>query len=141
MSLNIAQREIIAELKSLEDEFDRFTYLTLMGNKLGLPHDSLRCDAHMVKGCQSETWVRVSLDHKHCVVFEGYSDTLIVRGLLYLLKVGIEGAAPLAFNLEECYAFYEEAGLLSLLTESRRNGLRSILTVISQEISRAEKTQ
>ena len=48
MSFTKQQRRLIQEFSSLEDEFDRFTYLTLMGMKLELPQEGLCCDENKV---------------------------------------------------------------------------------------------
>lgn len=132
MALSPSQQKIVHDFQSLEDEFDKYTYLTHLGNQLGLPPASLKCDAFLVSGCQSETWVQVLCDEDG-LALAAYSDTLIVRGLLYILRESVKGVSPDSFSGEGCMQAFEQAGLLALLTASRRSGLQSILDTVARE--------
>ena len=51
-----------------------------------------------------------------------------------MLKAGIDGQLAVRYSYDSCLLFFEEAGLMELLTESRRSGLRSILTTVDASI-------
>ncbi len=133
-----AQQKMLDDFASLEDEFDKYTYLTHLGNQLGLPPEGLCCEDNLVTGCQSETWVRLGLAPEG-LNLEAYSDTLIVRGLLYILREGVNGQAPAAFSKDALLQVYEQAGLLPLLTASRRSGLSSILDRVATCVEACEQ--
>ena len=131
--MNATQQEFLDDFSSLQDEFERYTYLTYLGNQLGLPDPSLKTDKLMVKGCQSETWVRLSCSHGR-LSLEAYSDALVVRGLLFILRESMQGMCLSDFSKNEFLLLYEQAGLSSLLAESRRSGLSSILDMVDKQV-------
>ena len=126
------QKEMLALFEGLEDELDRYSFLTALGGRLPDIPEELKNDEHLVKGCQSRVWLDAGTE-KGTVYMRSYSDTLIVRGLLFILQNCIEGSAVEEFA--SCtWEIFDEAGLSELLTEDRQNGLKSIITELEKRI-------
>ncbi|WP_263264092.1 SufE family protein [Pseudomonas sp. RIT-PI-S] len=85
-----------------------------------------RTDANLVHGCESQVWLVAHLDSGHWY-FRASSDARLLRGLLALLLVrvnGLDQAALLEVDLQQWFA---GLGLQRQLTPSRSNGLNAVL--------------
>lgn len=79
------QEEIISEFEEIGDAFDQYAYLL----ELSVMHPRFpkeeKLPERAVKGCQSHVWLKI--DSKDGVFhFTSDSDTLIIKGVLYLLE-------------------------------------------------------
>lgn len=134
MTFNETQTRFIKDFASLEDEFDRYSYLTYLGSLLGKPKSEELCiKQNLVKGCQSETWIKVHVQ-KGYLVLDAYSDTLIVRGLLYILRECMAEMQIQDYSISAFEELYQKTSLTSFLTASRREGLKSILKTIQKQL-------
>lgn len=125
------QNEVLALFADAYDDLDRYTVLIALGGMLEQPDASFMTDDRLVKGCQSQVWL--SLTRSGGVLeLTSYSDTLIVRGLLYILRKCINGVSADEFLSEELFVF-ERAGVSGLLSPARRSGLSSIIDEIRRQ--------
>lgn len=125
------QNEVLALFADAADELDRYTVLIAMGGMLEQPDASFMTDSRLVKGCQSQVWLELTRSGG-TLELTSYSDTLIVRGLLYILRECINGVSPEEFLSGELFVF-ERAGVAELLSPSRRSGLSSIISEIRRQ--------
>ncbi len=129
------QREIIAEFELFDDWLDRYQYIIDLGRKLEpLAPEEFRDDA-LLDGCQSQVWLIADGD-ADCMEFRANSDAAIVSGLIYLvLRVYSGRSAREIVDTEP--AFVDAIGLSQHLSQTRANGLASMLHAIK---SRARDT-
>lgn len=133
---DVTQQAIIDAFLECGDAFNQFEHLLELAAKLPeLPESKMRAEA-LVKGCQSQVWLYPSWDagdgaaqaspRLHLV---GDSDTLMVRGVIYILALMFEGRTPeevLGCSLR----FIEETELASIFDAKRKTGVASIMDVI-----------
>lgn len=127
------QNEILELFADMEDELDKYTYLTALGGHLKHEDPDLMIDSNLVKGCQSQVWLRVALKDGKIDLYS-YSNTLLVRGLLYILEYCANEETPEDWLSSKIW-IYEKSGLSDLLSASRRSGLGSILETVNARIS------
>ena len=127
---NITERteRIVAEFSRLEGWEDRYRRLIAMGQALGDLPDAMKDEDHKVRGCQSQVWLRASLDIDR-ISFRGDSDALIVKGLVSILIEAYSGATPSEI-LATPPVFLQRIGLDQHLSPSRSNGLHSMVKQI-----------
>ena len=122
------QREIVDEFAEISDWRDRYRHIIELGRQLPDLPDELRDDKFKVKGCQSQVWLHPSLEDGR-VVFRADSDAAIVKGLVALVLRVFSGHTP-----DEILAskpnFVDEIGLSEHLSQTRANGLSSMLKQI-----------
>ncbi len=117
------------EFASLPDGFARYTYLAELSALLSPPGE-LRRDALRYTGCQSQVWLSVQ-EEAGCCRLEADSDTLIIRGFLYLLRDLLDGqpveavlAAEFdlldALELGDQFQSQRAVGVAGLLPEIKR---------------------
>lgn len=82
--------DLKAEFSSLPDGFARYCYLVELSALLPEGSAALRQPEHRYEGCQSLVWLRVWREDGLCRL-EADSDTLILRGILYLYRLLYDG--------------------------------------------------
>lgn len=131
MSLPVDSYEEIVDAFDVlgTDWEERYRYLINLGRKLATLSDEEKCEANLVRGCQSQVWLIPEIEDDR-FQFRGESDASIVSGLIVLIL-----ALHWNKTAEEILAIdaSEELKKLDLdnhITANRRNGLASMAAKI-----------
>ena len=122
------QDQIIDEFNFFEDWSEKYQYLIDLGKNLPEFNDINKIDSNLIKGCQSKVWLSSSFDN-NIVIFEADSDAIISKGIISLLIRVFSGHKPediIAADVD----FIEKIGLNSHLSQTRANGLLSMVKQI-----------
>jgi len=123
--INKRQDEIIEEFSVFDDWMDRYSYLIDVGKELNPITDDEKKDQILIKGCQSQVWLKASLlDGK--VLFEADSDAIITKGIVSLLIRIMSGLEPSEIMNADLY-FIDKIGLHENLSPTRSNGLAAMV--------------
>lgn len=139
LTIEEIQERTIMEFSALADWFDKYEYLVSLGKKLEPLDERFRTDENAVLGCQSQVWVRAEIKEGR-LHFRGYSDSVIIRGVLSLLLRTFSGHTPASIASANVH-FLKDIGLATHLSPSRANGVATILRHMQQcsaEFSHAE---
>lgn len=128
--------EILEDLAFFDDWEERYKYIIDLGKDLPAMDEALHTPERLVKGCQSNVWLDVSVDDEGCLIFKVDSDALIVRGLLMLVLAAYYGKSAAEISSFDVDAYFEQLDLERHLSPTRGNGLRSIVARI-QAIAKA----
>ena len=118
-----------------DNPMDKYSQLIELGkNNKGIPSKS-KNDSNRVYGCASLAWIETYKKNELYFVLTD-SDTFIVKGLLNILKIIIDGE-----NKEEIYKLNIEdilnnIGLENSITSQRTNGFLSALDKIKNQIEK-----
>lgn len=118
-------KQMVEELKSIDDLTEKYEVLIEMGKELPDIPAEMKKPECMVHGCQSMVHIYSELSPDGRIIFHGYADALIVNGLLALLVLGLTGLTPKEF-LAVSPEFIKETGVVKSLTPSRVNGFYNI---------------
>ena len=122
------QDEIIREFALLEDPFDQYAYLLKLSSFLPVMDEETRAACGEVKGCQSHVWLWTAAeDGRFCL--EADSDTMLIRGFLYLIRKTVSGQ-PLEAVMNADLYFLRDSGLAENLNPDRRKGLGFVVREI-----------
>ena len=128
MSIDEVQDDIIQAFDEIEDWMDKYQLLIDMGNSLSPLDEQYKKPQYLIEGCQSRVWIHA--DYKEGkVFFEAESDTVIVKGLVYLLLKVFSGRTPDEILNTNLY-FIERIGLKEHLSPTRSNGFAAMLKQI-----------
>ncbi|TVR03765.1 MAG: SufE family protein [Deltaproteobacteria bacterium] len=116
---------IVSEFRELSDWKARYRRIIEAGKALPELAEERREDRYRVKGCQSQVWLIPAFEGGR-VRFEAWSDAAIVRGLIALLLRVYDDQPPEAI-LTTPPTFVDELGLSEHLSQSRANGLASMI--------------
>jgi len=108
---------------------EKYKHIISMGKSLAPLDDELKNPSLLVKGCQSQVWLKPNLNSEGLVSFNGESDSVIVQGLLALILSVYSEESPEAI-LATPPTFLEELGLKKHLTPNRANGVYAMVKQI-----------
>jgi cysteine desulfuration protein SufE len=100
----------------------RYAYLLDLGKKLPEFPTICKTEAHLVRGCVSQVWLVPRDAGPGRVGFLADSDSHIVRGLIALLMVLMDGKDAATVRDTDVEAFFNALGLGEHLSPNRRNG-------------------
>lgn len=125
MSIQSKEAEIIDEFDLFEDALDKYELIIEMGKQMPVLADMYRTDELLVKGCQSQVWLR-AYKTDDTIFYQADSNTIITKGIIALLVKILSGetaADILAYNMHVIDAIQ----LKEHLTSQRSNGLASMV--------------
>lgn len=118
--------DIRSSFEFFDDWEDRYRFLLDLGKELPVLPESMRTDDAIVRGCQSQVWLH-SREQDGELWFEIDSDAHIVRGLIAIVLAAFNGRSANAIVDTDIEAIFAELDLLSHLSATRGNGLRSMV--------------
>jgi cysteine desulfuration protein SufE len=125
MDIQTKQDNIIQEFVRLSDWQDRYKHIIKLGSQLPDLEDEHKTDDNLVRGCQSQVWLKTELDGDR-VIFRADSDAAITKGLVALMVRFYSGETPdtiLTTNPD----FITKIGMQEHLSPTRSNGLASMV--------------
>ena len=132
--------QIREDFRFLDHWEDRYRYIIELGDALPIMEEGCKTAANLVHGCMSNAWiVATSKDGKLDIAID--SDARIVRGLIAILRAAVNGKRIEDVPGVEFDALFAELDLLSHLSPSRGNGLKSLVERIKWESARLRDGQ
>ena len=128
-----ALERIVQRLQRLSEPKQKYQQLLYYAKRLPEFPDIDRIPENKVPGCTSLVYVTAKIDGEK-VLFQGDSDSQIVKGLVGVLVEGLSGLTP-AQILQITPDFIVDTGLNISLTPSRTNGFYQILKVMKIKAS------
>ena len=131
MSLPISAQEALRAFADCPGWEQRTRLLMQWGNQLA-PLSDDECGEHnRVNGCESQVWLVAELQDGRWH-FTAASDARLIRGLLALLLVRVEGLSSAELGQLDLPAWFTQLGLGRQLSPSRSNGLNAVLQRMAQ---------
>lgn len=126
MSLPATAQEALDAFAQCPGWEQRARLLMQWGERLAPLSDAERSEANRVHGCESQVWLvgeqRDGLWH-----FRASSDARLLRGLLAVLLVRVEGLHGSELAALDLGDWFTQLGLQRQLSPSRSNGLNAVL--------------
>lgn len=124
--------ELAETFEFLGDWEARYQYLIDLGRQLPPLAEGERSEASQVRGCMSQVWLVGGLAGDGRMQFKGDSDSTLVKGLIALLLVMVNGKTPAQILATDISASFKALGLESHITVNRRNGFFAMVERIRQ---------
>lgn len=125
MTIQEIQDEIIDDFSLFDTWDDKYSYIIEMGKKLAPLGEEHKIETNKIKGCQSNVWLHTHIDNDQ-LIFQGDSDSIIVKGLVSLLIRVLSGHKPEHIAQAELY-FIDKIGMKQHLSMTRANGLAAMI--------------
>lgn len=125
-------QELKSEFASLPDGFARYSYLAELSALLS-PGRDLRREKYRYRGCQSQVWLRVWREGDRARL-EADSDTLIIRGILYLMTAVLDNQ-PICDIMGSEFDLLAELNLAAHFSSARTTGVGGLLPEIKRRLS------
>ena len=124
------QQQIIQEFTEIGDRFDQYAYLIELACLHEPMPEEAKTEGNLVKGCQSHVWLDIRVENG-ILSFSSDSDTLILRGILYLLAK--------MFNNKPCMeiadtevTFLSETEIMDTFESDRQKGIGYVIRTIQE---------
>ncbi|MGH1468730.1 MAG: SufE family protein [Bdellovibrionales bacterium] len=121
---------LLQSFSKLSSWEERYKKIIQMGKELTPLEEEFKTEALLVKGCQSQVWLKAELQDDRTVLLKGESDSVIVQGLLALLLFVYSGQQTEEI-LSTSPIFLEDLGLKKHLTPNRANGVYAMVKQIT----------
>ena len=123
-----AEADIIENFSMYDEWLDKYEYLIELGKSLDpLPEEGKK-EENLIKGCQSRVWLDSRYEDGR-IWFNADSDAIITKGIISLLISVYNGRTPEEI-LSSDFSFIEKIGLKENLSQTRANGLVSMIETI-----------
>lgn len=116
--------EIRNEIASFDDEFMQYSFLVELSAYVDPDQPELMTKERLHHGCRSRVWKKFRIEDGKFYM-NATSDTLIIRGVLYIMMELFNGLAPDEIA-EKRPDFLNECGIAGHFNEERISGLNSI---------------
>jgi len=134
-TIDEAQQAIIQEFAEFGDNWlQKYQHLVKMGNDLPEMDPQYKNGDNLIKGCQSQVWLR-SYQENSKVHFEVDCDSQIIKGIAAVLVKILSGNKPEEIKEAELYSL-DEIGLRKHLSPTRSNGLASLIKQMKKSAAR-----
>ncbi len=124
--------DLKAAFELADDWEDRYAVLIDLAKKMPPLDESEKTPQNIVKGCMSQVWMVGQVGPDGLMQVRADSDALIVRGLIALLLLIVNGKTPEAVARMDIAAELEALDLSRHVSVNRRNGLASMVLKIRQ---------
>ncbi|MFC2114121.1 SufE family protein [Bacteroidota bacterium] len=126
MTIDEIKEKVISEFEMFDDWMDRYDHLIEQGKKLEPLDKQYKTEDNLIKGCQSQVWLRAYLDEEGNLHFQADSEAIITKGLIALLVHVFSGHKPKEIE-NTGVDFLDQIGLKEQLSPTRSNGLFSMI--------------
>jgi len=131
MSLPNAAQDALDAFTAASGWEQRARLLMQWGERLAPMTDEEKSDEQRVHGCESKVWLVARQDDGRWH-FNASSDARLIRGLLALLLVRVDGLSSAELQQLDLPAWFTQLGLSRQLSPSRSNGLNAVLQRMAQ---------
>lgn len=132
MSKKVEKRvfKIKEDLDFFDDELEKYQFIIDLGKKLSAFKDEDKITKHIVHGCTSQVWLTCT-QKQGVLLFNGTSDAIIVKGLVYILLEIFSNLDAKEINDSEDDILYE-LGLSEIITPNRQSGVMGMIKKIKE---------
>lgn len=116
------------ELGAMEDDFMQYSFLVELSAYVNPYQPELMREEYLQRGCQSQVWLRFRME-SGLFYMEATSDTLLIRGVLYIMMELFNGLPPEEIA-ESKIDFLKDCGISRHFSGARVNGIQSIIDSI-----------
>lgn len=128
MTIDQIQNEIISEFDMFNDWTEKYEYIIDLGKSLPIINDTFKTSDNTIKGCQSKVWLYAEYINNK-LIFTADSDAIITKGIVAVLIRVFSNQSPKDI-VDAKTDFIEEIGLKQHLSQTRANGLSSMIKQI-----------
>lgn len=133
--------EMIEQFSTQKAWEDKYRLLIQLARQLPVLTEEQKQQTQEVKGCENRVWIGARLNDGQTFHFYGDSEGRVVKGLFALLLAAVEqknSQEILAIDFKE---ILNKTGLTGQLSESRQNGIASLITTIQNFASEMTPTE
>lgn len=131
---------LVDNFELLDDWDQRYNYIMELGDKLPVMPERLMLENNKVQGCMSTVFVSAYRDTQNpqLIMFHGYCDTSIIRGVLAILIQLTEGKTTVEVDQLDVDELFTRLHLHKHLSPNRHFGIYAIVALMKQQAHNLE---
>lgn len=133
----ITAESLITTFSGLTQWEDKYRQLILLSRQLPALDESLKTPAIELSGCENRVWLGSQMQENGTLHFYGDSEGRIVKGLLAIILIEVEGRTPHALIQQDPLSLFDMLGLRHQLSTSRASGLQALSDGVKNLAQRA----
>jgi len=122
------QEEMLKEFDLFEDWMEKYEYIIELGKTLPMIDSKHKTDNNLIKGCQSRVWLHAD-EQGGKIIYSADSDAIITKGIVAILIRVLSNQTAEEITKADL-SFIDEIGLKEQLSQTRANGLVSMIKEI-----------
>ena len=119
------QEEIVEEFDMFDDWVEKYEYIIELGKTLPMIDEKYKIEENLIKGCQSRVWLHTQ-HNNGIITYTADSDAIITKGIVAILIRVLSNQKSEEIAVANL-AFIDEIGLKEQLSQTRANGLVSMI--------------
>jgi cysteine desulfuration protein SufE len=135
-SIGDIELEIIDEFNMFDDWMPKYEHIIELGRELPIIDESKKTENNLIKGCQSRVWLDSAFKDGR-MEFTADSDAIITKGLVAIIIRVFNHQKP-SDIIKAPLHFINNIGLTEHLSQTRANGLLSMVQTMKNEALKAE---
>ncbi|MBK4764937.1 MAG: cysteine desulfuration protein SufE [Pantoea sp. Brub] len=109
---------------------EKYLYLIELGEKIPQISNDLYSNKYIISGCHSQVWIKITPHHDNTFIFEGDSNSSIVKGLIAIIFIFYKNLSVNdIISLDIRYLFHK-LELIRYITPTRSKGIEEIIIYI-----------
>jgi cysteine desulfuration protein SufE len=124
-SMEERELALIESFELFDDSMEKYEHLIELGKSLAPLDSAFHNDEFLVKGCQSQVWLR-AYTKEGKIYFEADSNTVITKGIISTLIEVLSGEDAVTITTHSL-GFIDKIGLRGMLSSQRSNGLSAMI--------------
>jgi len=124
-TIAVIQEEIVAEFDMFENWVEKYEYIIELGKTLPMIDEKYKIEENLIKGCQSRVWLHTQ-HNNGIITYTADSDAIITKGIVAILIRVLSNQKSEEIAVANL-AFIDEIGLKEQLSQTRANGLVSMI--------------
>lgn len=129
--LSAAAQQAIDDFQACKQWEQRARLLLQWGTQLDELPEAQRTSDNLVHGCETRVWLLLDRQTEP-LRFQVASEARLLRGLLALLLLRIEGLTAEQISAVDAVDWFNQLGLSRQLSPSRSNGLNAVLQTMRE---------
>jgi cysteine desulfuration protein SufE len=130
-------KEVTEDLNNIPDQKEKLEYLMDIGKESNELKEEYRIEENLVPGCISKVYIRC-IKENEILFFEGFADSLIVKGYVRILCSAFSGISQKEFmekGKEYIERFVKESKIVENLLPSRANVFGNVFSMMQKKAS------
>ncbi|MBK4775390.1 cysteine desulfuration protein SufE [Candidatus Pantoea edessiphila] len=114
---------------------EKYLYIIELGQKISIKSKNLYLPENLINGCQSQVWIKVNIQPDNTILFEGDSDSVIVKGLIAIVFILFQNLSVSDIMVLDVKYWFHKLSLMRHITPTRSRGIEAVVKSIRYKIN------
>ncbi|MXP50962.1 cysteine desulfuration protein SufE [Pantoea sp. SoEX] len=128
------KEKLIINFNRCDNWEEKYLYIIELGKKIPIISENLHIPENMIHGCHSQVWIKISPQPDNTILFEGDSDSVIVKGLIAIVFILFQNITFSEIMIIDVKYWFNKLSLMRHITPTRSKGIEEVVKSIRSNI-------